>query len=178
MPARDADGNINIVVEIPAGTQAKWEVEKESGDLVWERKNGDYRVVQYLGYPGNYGMVPQTLLDKAEGGDGDPLDVILLGAAVERGSVVPAKLVGVLRLLDGGEQDDKLIAVPAEGPFSEAEELEEVKAKYGGALEIVELWFSNYKGPGEMESKGFGDRAAAEAILKVAHIAYQAAENK
>jgi len=56
-------------------------------------------------------MIPQTLLSKENGGDGDPLDVIILGPSISRGSVVKAHLIGVLKLLDGGEQDDKLIAI-------------------------------------------------------------------
>ncbi len=73
------DGTINVVVEIPTGTTAKWEVTKPDGKLQWEFKRGKPRVVKYLGYPGNYGMLPRTLLAKEDGGDGDPLDVIVLG---------------------------------------------------------------------------------------------------
>ncbi|MCK5820516.1 MAG: inorganic diphosphatase [Bacteroidales bacterium] len=112
------DGKIQAVVEIPAGTLDKWEVDKETGYLKWEIRDGKPRVVQYLGYPGNYGMIPRTLLSKESGGDGDPLDVIVLGQPVERGSIVKAQLIGVLKLLDGGEQDDKLIAVLDGSPFS------------------------------------------------------------
>ena len=82
------DGTINVVVEIPTGTTAKWEVTKPSGDIKWEFKSGAPRVVKYLGYPGNYGMVPQTLLPHALGGDGDPLDVIVLAPTVPRGTPV------------------------------------------------------------------------------------------
>ena len=155
--------NINVVVEIPAGTNAKWEVRKEDGALVWEFKDGEPRVVQYLPYPANYGMIPRTLLAKDEGGDGDPLDVILLGAAVPRGSVISAWPVGILRLMDGGEVDDKILAVMPGGPIEwhKAIALEEVRKNYPGVLEIVEIWFSSYKGPGEMESKGYADAKAA-----------------
>ena len=74
------------MIEIPTGTTAKWEVVKPSGELRWEFDQGRPRVVRYLGYPGNYGMIPRTLLPKEEGGDGDPLDVVVLGPAVPRGS--------------------------------------------------------------------------------------------
>ena len=114
----NSDGTINVVVEIPAGTNGKWEVTKPDGRLKWEFKNGRPRFVKYLPYPGNYGMVPRTLLPKELGGDGDPLDVIALGPTRRRGSVVKAKLIGVLKLLDGGEQDDKLLAVLINSPFS------------------------------------------------------------
>jgi len=166
------DGLINVVIEIPAGTNAKWEVQKDSGLLEWEQKNGRPRIVQYLPYPGNYGMVPQTLLPKELGGDGDPLDVIVLGSALARGSVVEARLIGVLELLDRGEQDDKLIAVLPEGPLGNISDLAELDAKYAGISEILRLWFSNYKGAGKMSAKGFGDRAKASKILEAAVAAY------
>ncbi len=63
-PARSESGAVNVVIEIPAGTDAKWEVTKPDGTLAWQIKDGKPRVVQYLGYPGNYGMVPRTLLPK------------------------------------------------------------------------------------------------------------------
>ncbi|MEA1878394.1 MAG: inorganic diphosphatase, partial [Bacteroidota bacterium] len=145
------DGKIQVVVEIPVGTLDKWEVDKETGHMKWEIRDGKPRVVQYLGYPGNYGMIPRTLLSKESGGDGDPLDVIVLGQPVERGSIVKAQLIGVLRLLDGGEQDDKLIAVLDNSPFSGIHSIEELNQEFIGVAEIIQTWFVNYKGPGELE---------------------------
>ena len=57
----DDNGDINVVVEIPTGTTAKWEVVKPSGELNWKFSNGKPRRIKYLGYPGNYGMVPRTI---------------------------------------------------------------------------------------------------------------------
>ncbi|MFQ5823740.1 MAG: inorganic diphosphatase [bacterium] len=160
------DGTINVVIEIPAGTTAKWEVTKPNRALKWDFKEGKPRIVNYLGYPGNYGMVPKTLLPKELGGDGDPLDVIVLGSAVPRGSVVKAKLIGVLKLLDGGEQDDKLIAVLANTPLYDVSNMKELNQKFPGVTTIIETWFVNYKGPGELESNGFGDIDKAKKILE------------
>ena len=82
------NGFVNAVVEIPSGTTEKWEVNKASGQVSWEKRNNVGRVVNYLGYPGNYGMIPQTFLNKENGGDGDPLDIVVLGPSLERGAVV------------------------------------------------------------------------------------------
>jgi inorganic pyrophosphatase len=161
------DGDINVVVEIPTGSIEKWEVDKTSGTLKWEFVDDKPREVKYLGYPGNYGMIPRTLLPKELGGDGDPLDVIVLGPAVERGSIIKSKVIGVLQLLDRGEQDDKLIAVLEDSPFYTINSLEELDANFNGVSEIVKLWFANYKGPGKMEPKGFGDEKMASEILSV-----------
>ena len=162
------DGDINVVVEIPTGSVDKWEVDKESGNMKWEIRNGSPRKVNYLGYPGNYGMIPQTLLPYDLGGDGDPLDVIVLGPSVERGKVIKAKLVGVLKLLDGKEQDDKLIAVMEGTPFYDIDTIEELKDQFNGTTTIIETFFANYKGQGKMESLGLGDEREARKILDYA----------
>lgn len=172
-----AENLVNVLVEIPTGTLEKWEVEKTSGHLKLEFRDGKPRVVKYLGYPGNYGMIPKTLLPKNMGGDGDPLDVIVLGEAFERGSVVPCKLIGVIELLDKGEQDDKLIAVPANSHFSTLNNISELKENYNGVLEILETWFSNYKGPGKIKIKNVSDSDRAYEILEYAITGYQEHRN-
>jgi len=172
-PAINEDGTINVVVEIPTGTTAKWEVVKPSGVLKWEFKNGEPRVVRYLGYPENYGMIPSTLLPKALGGDGDPLDVILLGPAVPRGTVVRARVIGVLGLLDGGEQDDKILAVIEGDALARATSVAELDDEFPGVTTIIETWFVSYKGPGELESKGFAERDEAMKTVEAAASAFR-----
>ena len=166
------DGGIFVVVEIPTGSNAKWEVTKPDGKLRWKFKKGKPRVVKYLGYPGNYGMIPRTLLPESSGGDGDPLDVIVLSPAVDRGSVIKVKLIGVLKLIDKGEQDDKLIAVQDGTPLYTANSIEELNRKFAGTTEIVEIWFANYKGPGKIKSMGYGNEKEARRILQTSIEAY------
>ena len=165
--------DIQVIVEIPTGTTAKGEVGKSDGLLHWEIENGRPRVVNYLGYPGNYGMIPRTLLLKDAGGDGDPLDVIVLSPPIERGAVVQAKLIGVLKRLDRSEQDDKLIAVLKDTPFYPLDSVTELDQNFNGISLIISTWFENYKGPGEREALGFGDRDEAASILDAAISAYE-----
>lgn len=167
--AINEDGTVKAIVEIPTGTSAKWEVSKDDPNAVyWEFKNDQPRVVNYLGYPGNYGTIPGTDLPKELGGDGDPLDVIILGQAVPRGEVVDVRVIGVLKMLDGGEQDDKLIAVLAtESPFAHIEDMSQLDMEYPGVSQIIDLWFANYKGPdGGMEGLGFEGVESARAVLE------------
>ncbi len=171
-PASNADGTINVVVEIPAGTNDKWEVDKTDGALRWELEGGAPRVIRYLPYPANYGMIPRTLLPDELGGDGDPLDVVLLGPALARGSVVRARPIGVLELLDGGQRDDKLLAVMDASPLGEVDDLHELDASFPGVTEILERWFTGYKGPGRLESRGFAGALRAREILAAAARAY------
>ncbi len=175
-PSKDSSGNVNAVVEIPAGRTDKWEVGKEHGNLKWDFKKGKPRVLKYIGYPGNYGMVPGTILPKESGGDGDPLDIILLGPPLDRGEVTSAKLIGVLKLDDRGEQDDKLIAVQFNSPLIKADSISELDERFPGIKEILELWFTNYKGKGKMKSRGYGNLQEAEKILTEATRHYQSKE--
>lgn len=171
-PAVTADSLVHAVIEIPAGTTAKWMVDKDGRGLRWERENGARRVIRYLGYPANYGIVPQTLLPRSAGGDGDPLDIVVLGDALERGTVVPVRLIGVLRLIDRGEQDDKLIAVRPGTPLGAVRSIAVLDAQFPGITSILATWFTRYKGAGEVESDGYGSPAAAWSMVSRAQRAY------
>ncbi len=162
------DGDINVAVEISAGTLEKWEVDKSDGKVKLEFKNEKPRIIRYLGYPVNYGMIPRTLLSKELGGDGDPLDVIVLRQPIARGRVVKCKLIGILYLSDGREKDDELIAILPGNPLYEVNNINELNRDFTGITEILQLWFTNYKGPGKIESKGFAGKKEALEILKCA----------
>jgi inorganic pyrophosphatase len=99
-----AKGTIKGIIEIPKNTTAKYELDKESGLLILDR-------VLYSShyYPANYGFIPQTYCD-----DKDPLDIVVLSQIdIVPMCLVEAKVIGVMRMLDGGELDDKIIAVAA-----------------------------------------------------------------
>jgi len=174
-PAQPDSGLVNVVVEIPAGTNEKWEV-AGNGKLEWEIEDGTPRVVQYLPYPANYGMIPRTLLPEQAGGDGDPLDVILLGPAQDRGSVVPARAIGILLLEDDGERDDKILAVLLSGPLSDVSDLADLEDRFPGSGSIIETWFSNYKGPDRLESGGFSSSLTALETIAEASDAFESAD--
>jgi len=93
------------------------------------------------------------------------LDVIVIGPPEHRNSVVKCKIIGVLYLLDKLEQDDKLIAISSNSTITNINNIDELKKKYSGILEILDIWFTNYKGNGEVISKGFGDKKSALRIL-------------
>lgn len=160
------DSLVNIIIEIPAGTDQKWEVNKDSGFIEWERINEDsLRVVRYLPYPANYGFIPQTLLPVSEGGDGDPLDVFLLGPTLSRGYVVKGRVIGMIKMLDDGEQDDKLIAVSQDSHFGSVTSMNELKQNYPGVLEILTSWLLHYKGNNQMEIQSLEDEHSALKVL-------------
>jgi inorganic pyrophosphatase len=162
----NADGTIKMVVEIPSGTNAKWEIGKD-GNMTLEIRNGKPRHVEYLPYIGNYGLIPRTL-----SGDGDPLDVIVIGPAVPRGTCLNVKIVGALKLVDRGDADDKLIGVIANSYFDSCNTLAELDQKFPGVTTIIETWFTNYKGPGKMKSLGLAEAEEAKKFLDDAFKGY------
>lgn len=171
--ASNEDGSVNAIIEIPTGTNEKWEMNKESGKAEWQQENGQPRIVNYLGYPGNYGMIPQTYLSKESGGDGDPLDILVIGPSVERESILACDVIGVLLLSDRGEQDDKLIAIGENAPIQEVHSIEELDSNYAGISQIIQTWFTNYKGRDKMEFIGWGSEDTAKQILEKAKLEYE-----
>ena len=139
------NGNYNFFIEIPAGTKQKWEVNKNSGLLEWEEKNGKKRIVKFLSYPGNYGFIPQTI-----GGDGDPLDVIDLDESKPRGSVVETKIIGGIYFKDKKEIDIKLIATSRSGIYKNINSIDELLFNKPEVINIIRDWFLSYKKPGKM----------------------------
>src|SRR5690349_11782155 len=96
---------VNAIIEIPKGSRAKYEIDKKTGLLKLDRVL--YSSVQY---PANYGFIPRSL-----GDDHDPLDILVLSQIdVEPLCIVRAKVIGVMRMVDSGEGDDKIIAVAAD----------------------------------------------------------------
>jgi len=166
-PAVNTDGTVNAVVEIPAGTSAKWEV-KDDGKLRWDLKDGKPRVVKYLGYVGDYGMVPQT-----KQGDSDPSDILLLAPAYPRGSVIAVRVIGALLFVDKDGQDNKLLAVVPGTPMASVSSLRELDEQFPGVTDIVRIWFEHYKGPkNEMVFKGMADKEEAMKLLQDAETRY------
>jgi inorganic pyrophosphatase len=163
-PAKNRDDTINVVIEIPSGTNAKWEVRMSDGALVREFTGANPRVIKYLAYPGNYGMVPRTLLDKASGGDGGALDVMVLGPAIARGSVVKAVPIGIIRLLDRAEQDDKILAVVPGTVFERSTDILLLERNFPGVTDILRIWFDNYSGE-SISYLGTGPRASAHRLI-------------
>ena len=173
----NVDGTINAIIEIPAGTTAKIET-MDNGTMELEQKDGAPRFVKYLAYPANYGLIPRSVLLKSKGGDGDPLDVIVLGPALPTGTVVKCRPLGVISLIDNGEIDDKIILAPVNSIFGSLKGIEELDKKFPGVTSIIQTWWTSYKGYGkdgklQLSSKGFKSRAAAIKIVGDAVLDYE-----
>jgi inorganic pyrophosphatase len=126
--------HVNAVIEIPKGSRAKYEIDKDSGLIKLDRV-----IYASMYYPLNYGFIPQTL-----GEDKDPLDIVVLTQV----SVVPlcliaAKVIGVMQMVDRGEADDKIIAVAENDPS--VSHLNDVKDLPDHLRAELKHFFENYK---------------------------------
>jgi inorganic pyrophosphatase len=156
----DAPKIVNVVIEIRKGERNKYEFDKETGRLFLDRVNGTT-----LGYPTDYGYVPNTLCD-----DGDPLDALLLiDESVPHGAVVPSRVIGVLNFEDDGEMDEKLIVVPADDVSKDhINDLADLGENFQKVIEHFYThykdWKKNWTGV-DGQLKGWGDALAAQQVV-------------
>lgn len=130
------------VVEIPKGSKAKYEVDKESGLIRLDRV-----VFAAFVYPINYGFIPKSL-----GDDGDPLDILILSeVSITPLCLVSAKVIGVMEMTDNGEGDEKIIAV-AQGDMS-VSHINHVKDLPASFISELKHFFMNYKTLSKKEVK-------------------------
>eukprot|EP00922_Rhytidocystis_sp_ex-Travisia-forbesii_P016125 GHVS01023985.1.p1 GENE.GHVS01023985.1~~GHVS01023985.1.p1 ORF type:complete len:197 (+),score=30.52 GHVS01023985.1:245-835(+) len=129
-----APDEFNCVVEIPRGGKVKYELDKESGLLKVDRI-----LYSSVIYPANYGFIPRTL-----GEDHDPLDMlVLMSETVVPLSIVRVRPIGLMRMLDQGEEDDKIICVHLDDPaFCEYVTIDEIPQH---TLREIRRFFEDYK---------------------------------
>jgi inorganic pyrophosphatase len=161
-------GYLHAVVEIPAGTNRKYEIDKTTGQIRPDIRDGRQRTIDFLGYPVNYGFVPSTRMDPERGGDGDPLDVLTLAESLPSGTLLEVQAIGLLLLRDGGELDHKVLAIPADPALRiiRATSWQEFQMEYSAARHIIEQFFLHYDGPDVMTLCGWADEHAAIAEVR------------
>jgi len=133
-PGRTPPEEVTAVVEIPSGSRNKYELDKATGLMKLDRV-----LYSAVHYPGDYGLIPRTLHE-----DGDPLDVlVLVKEQTFPGCMIDVRPLGVLRMLDRGEPDDKILAVALRDRYFE--EFFDIADIPQHLLKEVEYFFSTYK---------------------------------
>lgn len=167
IPTFNNSGNLQAVIEIPAGTNFKYEFQKRENSFLVDIRENKKRKIDFLPYPANYGYIPSTFSNPIEGGDGDALDVLVLSETVKTGSILEITPIAMLKLKDDEALDYKIIAVPVaqNNKIVGAENYRELSANYPGIKEILELWFTNYDREEKTEILGWKDEK--EAILEI-----------
>jgi len=145
--------SINTIIEINKGSNNKYEIDKETGIIALDRVGHTAQA-----YPFDYGFVPQTLWD-----DGDALDVVVLTTyPLAPGILVKVRPVAVMDMIDSGESDAKIIAVPVKDPrWDDVQDLADINKH---TLKEIEHFFVTYKKlqNKEVTINGTGDRKKAE----------------
>lgn len=131
---KNAPDIINVIIEIPKGSKNKYEIDKETGLIQLDRAMHTSQ-----DYPFDYGFMPQSHWE-----DGDPLDVVVLTTyPLAPGILVKVRAVGILNMIDDGESDAKIIAVPEKDPrFDEVQDLADVNKH---TIKEIEHFFLTYK---------------------------------
>ena len=134
MPGKAARKAVDVFVEIPKGSRAKYELDKETGRIRLDRV-----LFSSVHYPADYGFVMDTMA-----GDGDPLDaLVVVEEPTFPGCVVPARPIGTLLMTDEKGEDEKILAVPTGDPrFDQVLELRDLAAHW---LREIETFFATYK---------------------------------
>lgn len=161
------DGRLQMVVEIPAGTNKKIEYDKNLNDFFIDKIDGVDRIINFLPYPVNYGFIPSTKMDKERGGDGDPLDILLISESIDTGTVLDVIPIGLMVLEDTNEIDTKIIAIPAKHSLKiiSAENYYDLNEDYLILKDILKLWFISYKGNDVVKFVQWGDEIDAKAEI-------------
>jgi inorganic pyrophosphatase len=157
---------IDAVIEIPRGSQNKYEYDHESHAIRLDR-----HMVVSMGYPAEYGFIPDTL-----GGDGDPLDVLVLTEyPTFPGCVIEVKLLGVCEMEDESGQDAKLVAVPTyDKAWKAVDDIDGISKTH---LDRIQHFFTVYKDLDEgkwVKVTGWKGREAAEAELEASIARFKA----
>lgn len=160
---------MNVIIEIPKDSHNKYEIDKKTGLIKLDRAN-----YSSAAYPFDYGFVPQTLWD-----DGDALDVIVLTTyPLDVGVLVTARPIGILHMVDGGDADDKVIAVPVDDKrWDDVQDLKDVNQHQ---LKEFVHFFETYKvlrgKPSPVEINGYEGAAVAKEAFERARKMYSDAK--
>ncbi len=162
-----AHERFNVVIEIPKGSKVKYELDKPSGLLRVDRI-----LYSSVHYPANYGFIPRSYCD-----DGDPLDVLVLGnEPVFPMTIMEARAIGVMGMLDQGKKDDKIIAVnPSDPAWADYTDIAQLPRH---VMQEIGRFFEDYKALDKkiVEVESFGDHIRARQVLLDAFALYRREE--
>ena len=149
---------IDVIVEITKGSRNKYELDKESGRIKLDRV-----LHSSVNYPADYGFLPDSLH-----GDGDPLDVMIINRfPTEPGCIVPVRPIAVFKMIDSGEPDEKVIAVPEGDPyFKEWNDLKDIPQALKNEIEEFFKTYKNLEKGKYVEVQGWEGGKLAEELIK------------
>jgi inorganic pyrophosphatase len=157
-----------VVVE-PAGTATPLQYNAKTGAFEPEQEAGHDRLVRFLPFPANHGFIPGTLLDSARGGNGQPLEMMLLSPVCTTGTLLEVQPLALVTGSYNNRRIPMIIAVPAKPSERtlDANNLEQFEKRYPAAKQIISLWLRNAEGrPGLNELQWHSEQAAEKEIQR------------
>ena len=155
-PGKRPPDEVTAIIEIPQGSRNKYELDKHTGLMRLDRV-----LYSAVHYPGDYGFIPRTLHE-----DRDPLDVlVLIKEETFPGCQIDVRPIAVLRLIDRGEPDDKILSVPLSDPYSaDTFDVTDVPTHL---LTEIEHFFRSYKDleGKRVQAEGWGDTDEAKRVI-------------
>ncbi len=164
---KDDSKEFFTAIEIPQGSFTKYEIDADTGHIVVDR----FQSMPVI-YPANYGSITSSL-----GGDGDPLDALVYTREpIVPGAIIKVRAIGVLNMIDGGEKDDKIVAVPASDIDPTYDKIKEISDLPEIEQQRLEAFFRVYKQLPDkrkvVELSGFENAEKAQAEVAAAIKAY------
>ncbi len=149
---------VYAVIEIPKGSRNKYEYDKDMESFALDRV-----LYSPFHYPAEYGIIPQTLYD-----DGDPTDImVIMDQPTFPGCIIESRPIGMMRMIDGGDKDDKILAVPVEDPrYRDVNDIGDVPQSY---LDEIAHFFAEYKTLEGKETEILGWENATKAKEAIVH---------
>ena len=158
-PGKDVPNDIFVVIEIPQGSQVKYEVDKDSGAIFVDRF-----LFTPMAYPAAYGFIPGTLA-----ADGDPADALVLAPGpIVPGAVIRCRPIGMLQMEDESGQDEKIICVPHDKIHTMFKNVHAIEDLPEITCQAIEHFFTRYKDlePGKwVKVTGWADKDAACKVI-------------
>ncbi len=163
----DAPEILNVIIEIPKNSQNKYEFDNELGVIKLDRV-----LYSPMHYPADYGFIPETHSE-----DGDHLDVVVLGSdPLFSGCVVRTRPIGMLKMIDDGDEDYKILGVQVDNPrFDNIKDIKDIEATHEHSLKEIAHFFQVYK---ELQGKkveiiGWENSEHAKEEIRKAREAYK-----
>lgn len=146
------------VVEIPKGSRNKYEYDKDMEAFALDRV-----LYSPFHYPAEYGIIPQTLWE-----DGDPMDIlVIMDQSTFPGCIIECRPIGVMRMMDSGESDDKILAVPVNDPrYKDVKDVKDIAQAF---LDEIVHFFQDYKKLEGKTTEVLGWESAQKALESVIH---------
>lgn len=166
----DKKQNLRAVIEIPAGTNDKIEYKLSKNTFEIDTLQGKPRLIRFLPYPVNYGFIPSTQMNARK--TGDAMDIMVFSKPLQTGQIITVRPIGILKMTDDGEIDDKVLSIPVDSKYQiiEIENFEDLSQNHPKIRDMIANWFLYYDKNADIKILGWSDESKALKDIKALQI--------